>query len=146
MRRILPLIAVLLMGFAPAPDPRPAKKDSAATDKPVKGFHKFDYEKALARAKKDKKVVMIAFYADWCGPCKRLDAETFSQEKVQHILENKTIAIKINIDTGRELTAKFKVEVIPCLVFIDGDGKDVGRLVGYRTPESFLTQAGKFAK
>ena len=59
------LLASLSLAFAPVPFPKPAKKDSDVTNKSVKGFHKLDYEKALARAKKDKKVVMIAFYADW---------------------------------------------------------------------------------
>jgi thiol:disulfide interchange protein len=146
MRRVLPLIVLILLGFAPAPFPRRAKKDSEGTNKSAKAFYNLEYEKALAKAKKEKKVVMVAFYADWCQPCKNLSAKTFPNEKVQQFLKTKTIAIMVNIGTNKELTAKFKVEAIPYLAFIDGDGKEVGRLVGYCTAESFLTQAGKFAK
>ena len=65
---------------------------------------------------------------------------------MQHFLEHKTLAIKVNIETNRDLTAKFKVKAIPCLVFIDGDGKEVGKLLGSRTAENFLMEVGKYAK
>jgi thiol:disulfide interchange protein len=146
MRRVLPLIAVLALAFAPAPFPRPAKEEGGATDKPVNGFYKLDYEKARARAKKDKKAVMVAFYAPWAAPCKALSSKTFSDEKVRRFLESKTVAIEVNIDDKGELQTGLKILGVPCLVFIDGDGKEVGRVLGYRTAESFLTEASKFAK
>jgi thiol:disulfide interchange protein len=115
---------------------------------PSKGaaFRTLTYDKALEAAKGEKKVVMIDFYADWCGPCKQMDAKTFSEEKVSNFLKEKTVAIKVNIDNNKELAKKYKITAIPCLVFIDGEGTEVGRILGFHATDKFLTEAEKHVK
>ena len=49
-------------------------------------------------------------------------------------------------DDNAALVKKYKVNAIPCMVVIDGEGKEVGRLVGYRDAETFLKDAGKYIK
>jgi thioredoxin-related protein len=68
---------------------------------------------------------------------------TFSEEKVQTFLKDKTVAIKVNIDDNKLLTDQYKVTAIPCLVFLDGEGKEVGRVLGFRNTEYFLEEANK---
>jgi len=106
-------------------------------------FHSLNHAQAIAKAKSEKKVVLIHFYADWCGPCKMLEQQTFSEEKVQQFLMDKTIAIKVDTDENAKLVKQYKVVGIPCMLFIDGEGKEVGRLVGCKPPEQFLEEAGK---
>jgi thiol:disulfide interchange protein len=141
--------AVLVLALCVLPVLAEDKKDSKDSDKePAKAtaFQKLSYDKALEKAKADKKLVMIDFYADWCGPCKQLDAKTFSEEKVQKFLKTNTIAIKVNVDDNAKLSGKYKITAIPCLVFLDGEGKEVGRLLGFREAEKFLDEAGKIVK
>ncbi len=65
-------------------------------------------------------LVLIDFYADWCGPCKQL-APTL--EKVAAEYAGKVKVVKINVDSAPELADMFKVRSIPTLVTMkDGQG------------------------
>ncbi len=84
--------------------------------------NKDNFEKEVINS--DKKV-LADFNADWCGPCRMLKpiieefAETNDEIKV----------VSINIDDEDELSEKYNVSSIPCLVVFD-KGKEVKRNVG----------------
>src|SRR5579862_5803611 len=105
-------------------------------------FSNVTLEQGLQMAKADNKLVMVDFYADWCGPCKMLDAKTWSDATVQTWLQDKTVPLKINVDKAPELAGQYKIQGIPALVFIAPDGAEVGRLVGFHEPSQFLKKAG----
>lgn len=96
----------------------------------------------LDSAKNQNKPVMIDFYTDWCGWCKKLDNDTYSNAKVQD-LANKFICIKINGDNARTDVAKYGVNGFPTIVFLDSNGKEIDRNVGYATADVL---AGKMEK
>src|SRR5437763_942972 len=112
LTRTLPLAlaAALMLGFAAAPFPSKHSRENARKPASSPVFHKFDVEKAVARANKDKKVVLVVFSARWAGPCWMLDKTTFSQEKVQKFLKDKTVAVKIDTDDNATLAKKYKVK------------------------------------
>ena len=107
------------------------------------GFHKLTFQQALARAKSEKKPLMIDFHANWCGPCKMLDSETFSNNKVQSFLTEKTIAIRVNIDNNPALAAQYNVTTIPRILFLDAEAKELGTMRGFMPAQEFLREAGK---
>ena len=98
-------------------------------------------KQALAKAKSEKKVVMIDFYSDTCIPCRQLDTETFSNARVRAFLNEKTVAVRVNIEDNRQLARMYRIALIPCLVFVNGEGEEVGRLLGFASPEGFLAKA-----
>lgn len=76
-------------------------------------------------------IVIVDFYATWCGPCKMLAPvlELFNEK-------NKTIqVIKVDVDTHRELAMNYSVMSVPTLILFK-DGKLVKRQSGYMTEES----------
>lgn len=71
------------------------------------------------------KIVLIDFYAEWCGPCKMLSpiVESVASE------ETNTKFVKMNVDNCEDIAIKYQVMSIPTLVVIK-DGKETNRSVG----------------
>lgn len=74
-----------------------------------------------------KGVVVVDFYATWCGPCKML-APVF--ESVGEEMSNKARFVKIDIDQSLEIAQQFNISTVPTLVIFK-DGKPVDSLVGF---------------
>ena len=63
-------------------------------------------------------VVLVDFYADWCGPCKMLSPVL---DELAEDLAGKATVVKVNVDSENALAAKYGVQSIPSLkVFKDG--------------------------
>ena len=73
-----------------------------------------------------KNKVLVDFYADWCGPCKRLGA----------ILEeiNSIDILKVNVDLFQDISNKYGVMSIPTLIIFDG-GSEIKKSIGFKTKE-----------
>lgn len=71
-------------------------------------------------------LVLVDFYADWCGPCKMLG-------QVLETLDNIEI-IKINVDDNEELAKEYKVMSIPKMLIIK-DGEIKSEMIGFRSKE-----------
>ena len=78
-------------------------------------------------------LLVVDFYADWCGPCRML---TPVMEELAAEFENKAKFAKLNVDNVDEVASAFRIMSIPCVVFIK-DGKEVNRIVGYRPKKDF---------
>lgn len=86
--------------------------------------------------------IIIDFYADWCIPCKELDALTFTDPRV--IEESKkfstfkadmTKSLSPDVETMRE---KFNIVGVPTVLIIDSEGKEAGRITGFVNADEFL--------
>ncbi len=79
-------------------------------------------------------LVVIDFWADWCGPCRMLSPIMESLDK-----EVKDVKFcKVNVDEEPALAQKFGVMSIPMLVFMV-EGNVAETLVGYRSKEEILS-------
>jgi len=104
-------------------------------------FSSISFEQAKAEAKKTGKLIFIDAYASWCGPCKMMDRNTFSDGDVGKFFNEKFINLKVDMEKsvdGPMLSRMFRVTAYPTFLWVDSEGKLVKREMGYRTPEQFL--------
>lgn len=103
-----------------------------------------DYTEALKAAQSSGKPVMIDFATEWCGWCKKLDKDTYSDSKVSALADN-IICLKIDGDKERGLTKQYGISGYPTIVFLDSGGKIIETVVGYRDAAAFLEIMQKIA-
>jgi thioredoxin len=80
----------------------------------------FDYESNPNWNFKGARPAIIDFYADWCGPCKRL---TPIMEELSKEYDGLVDIYKVNIDTEQELAGAFGIMSVPSILFIPMTGE-----------------------
>ncbi|NFG24607.1 thioredoxin [Clostridium botulinum] len=85
-------------------------------------------------------IVIVDFFADWCGPCKML-APIF--EELEEEMKDKVKFFKVNVDESGELASKFSVFSIPTMIIFK-DGKEVSTEVGFLPKEKIKMNLEKY--
>ncbi|MCI9655519.1 MAG: thioredoxin [Lawsonibacter sp.] len=93
-------------------------------------FNKETFDKSL----EEGKLMMVDFWADWCGPCQMLGPVI---ESLAEKYEGKAIVGKVNTDEEGELAMRYTVMNIPTVIFFK-DGKEIDRKVGVMPPDAFI--------
>lgn len=98
-----------------------------------------NYATALEKAKVQDEVVFIYFWTDWCAPCQQLDEIVFSDAKLGPAI-NKYVSLKVNAEEGEgiKLRKKYNIGGYPNFLFLDKNGKEIGRIRGTRGNEEYL--------
>lgn len=88
---------------------------------------------------KGKHPCIIDFYADWCGPCKRVAP---IMESIAEEYEGRLIVYKVNVDQEQKLPLIFKVKNIPTVFFLPTDGQPLSQ-VGALSKEEYISIINK---
>ncbi|MYF56907.1 thioredoxin fold domain-containing protein [Candidatus Poribacteria bacterium] len=109
---------------------------------PVAGVHVnwvYDEAAALETAVQENRLVMLDFYATWCGACNELDHKTFSDQRVVDRLEDYvTVKLDFSAKSDKTLTEKYGIRGLPVVIFMDGDGNIYERIEKFVKPEKML--------
>ena len=104
------------------------------------------FEGAMQRARAQGKPIMIDFYADWCGPCKDMEARTYPDGNVIAQSQN-WITVKVNGEKRPDVMQAYGVTGYPTLLFAQGNGKPVASTTGYMdAPQLVQTMQEAYAK
>lgn len=98
--------------------------------KPLTSLEDFD---AAIAADTGSGLVMVDFYADWCGPCRQL-APVIDALSVAH--ENEVTVYKVDVDQLRPLLARFRIRAIPYVILFK-NGRPVRGLPGVLPPSTY---------
>lgn len=96
---------------------------------------------ALARAKAERKPLLIGFFAIWCPPCNQLKETVFPTARFQQAAEKFVLlALDADSEASWEQKERYKVAGYPTVVFASADGDEVFRLVGARPADEFVAR------
>ena len=117
------------------------------------------FEEAIEKSKKEKRKIFIDVYTDWCGWCKVMDRQTFSQADIAKYLNEKFYPVKLNAEQREDIEfrgATFKYIAsgrrgyhqlaaallqnklsYPTVVFLDEDFNMIQPLPGFKKPKDF---------
>lgn len=104
-------------------------------------FRPISFEAATQAATAEGKLLFIDFFTTWCEPCKRLDAQTWTDATVGKLVGEKAVALKLDAEKeGKDLAKRYKIEAYPTLLLLKADGTELDRIVGFREPAKFVTE------
>lgn len=114
----------------------------------VVSFQKDNFQSVLDSASSNNLPVFIDFYTAWCGPCKVMDRDVFTNAKVATYLNEGFINLKIDAEKGggKLLAKKFVIKAYPTLVFINKKGAETDRHEGLMTASELLKAAKRTVK
>ena len=118
-----------------------------------------DFHRAQEEAKAGHKLLLINFTgSDWCGWCKRLEAEVFSKQEFADYAKQNLVLMTVDFPRAKPLSSevrqqnatlaqKFEIQGFPTIVLLNGEGKMVGAL-GYTPggPTAFIEELKKVPK
>ncbi|GAB4316921.1 MAG: hypothetical protein Kow0074_05190 [Candidatus Zixiibacteriota bacterium] len=128
-----------------------SKASSTDSKGKSEGIEWLSYDEGLEKAKETGKPIVIDFYTDWCGYCKKMDRETFKDPKVISYMKENFISVRVNGESKkmvshkgeqlseRSLTKAYRVSGFPTFWFLSSDGEPIGPAPGYKPTKSWLT-------
>lgn len=141
---ILALFSVVVTGFALTTfskgDERNAKKNEIAWQ---------TFDKGVELARKEKKMLVLDIYTDWCHWCKVMDKDTYGHPDIVKYARENLIMAKLNAETdekfkfrggsysGRQLSMMFGVEGFPCTIFMTSEGELITSISGFIPADRF---------
>jgi len=108
---------------------------------PAIKFESGSWEDILAKAQSSGKMIFLDAYASWCGPCKVMERETFTNQEVGSYFNTNFINARIDMEKDKDgpfLSMTYDVKAYPSLYFIHPDGELVYKKEGLLYPADFL--------
>ena len=107
---------------------------------------KITVKEAIQQAKQEDKLVLVMVSTTWCGPCKHVINKFFPIEEVGDYFNSNFISLKIMADVSdpEKFADNFNIKAYPTFVLINGDGKELSRVVGSASePKEFIDKFRK---
>ena len=139
----VPLLALAALLLVPA-----LVVDASAGTPP--GLSWRGWDRGLTEARAAGKPVLVDVYTDWCGWCRRMDADVYARPEIRDYLSRKFVTVKIDAEatdaahydgrvfTSRSLAARLGVSSYPTTLFLRPAGDRPVSVPGYLDAEHFM--------
>lgn len=109
-------------------------------------FYQGTFDEALRQARSENKLLFIDVYTSWCGPCKILDKNVFTDPEVGKFYNRHFIPFQIDAEKGegKEIARRLNINCYPTLIYLDSEQVIKHRFSGVVSCEEFI-QRGKTA-
>jgi thiol-disulfide isomerase/thioredoxin len=94
------------------------------------------FREALAKARREKKPIVLDFTASWCEPCQKMLHTTFPHPKVAPLLE-RSIFVKVDADEYPALAKRFGAVALPDIRFLSPQEEELRRFQDFQGPDAF---------
>lgn len=111
-------------------------------------FFEGDLAAAKVAAAETNKLIFVDTYAKWCGPCKLMARDVFTDQEVADYFNEHFINVKLDADlkVNYPFLISHEIRSIPDLIFMNADGTVLARRKGYLDSKQFLKLATKAQK
>ena len=148
---VLPVLLTILLALSLVGSETPSENKTAGEDTESKTIEWLAYDVALEKAAREDKHIFIDFTAKWCGYCRKMDREVFTDQRIIDLLNNDFVSVKVDGDSKNELDIdgykitesnltrqEYGVRGFPTFWFLKSDGTRLGPLGGYHPTEVML--------
>lgn len=90
-----------------------------------------DHDKALDKAKEEKKPVVLMLYASWCSWSKKLMSESMEDPRIK-VMRDKFVWAKVDSEKQKDLYQFYEQKGFPLVVLLNADGEIIKKIDGYR--------------
>ncbi|MCX6142019.1 MAG: thioredoxin family protein [Ignavibacteriales bacterium] len=128
-----------------------SKKDQRGMDSSSGGIQWHSYNDGVALARTQNKKLLIDVYTDWCGWCKKMDSDVYTNENIRTLLASNFVAVKLNAESSNNVTVgtdqldeaslarAMGVSGYPTTVFLDSGAGPITKVAGYMEAKEFAT-------
>lgn len=115
---------------------------TAATAESNRGWHT-DPAAAQAEAARLNVPLLLHFYAEWCGPCRKMERETLETGELLSQLGRTLVAVRVDGDRHQNLVEKYNIRALPSDVIVEPSGRVLARSDGYQPRDRYLAQLAR---
>ena len=108
-------------------------------------FEEISFKEAMTKARVAGKYLLVDCYTTWCGPCKMMSEEVFTQAKAGEYFNERFVAVKIDMEKGEgtELAKQLKVTSYPTFLVFKSNETLAIRFSGSCSLDAFIEQVEK---
>ncbi|MEZ4686125.1 MAG: thioredoxin domain-containing protein [Bacteroidia bacterium] len=106
-------------------------------------FFEGSWDEVLSEAKKERRLIFVDAYTTWCGPCKMMARNTFTDAEVGEYHNKNFVNYKFDMEKGEgpQFAAKYGVRAYPTIFWLLHKGEVVHKAVGYRAAAQLLMKS-----